>query len=91
MVDPADGVSEGAAAEALEALDVGAGRVELVMRDGVGGGKLSAAGESIAVSCADEMSVTSRPITPPISAFSKGKCVQPSTSVSISQRRSGSR
>ena len=45
MVDLADGVSEGAAAEALEALDVGAGRVELVMRDGVGGGKLSAAGE----------------------------------------------
>ena len=45
MIDLADGVSEGATAEALEALDVGASRVELVMRDGVGAGKLSAAGE----------------------------------------------
>ena len=37
------------------------------------------------------MSVTSRPITPPISALSSGKCVQPSTSVSTPARRSGSR
>ena len=45
MVHLADGVSEGATAEALEALGVGAGRVELVMCNGIGAGKLSAAGE----------------------------------------------